>query len=140
MDRFRLPEEHSPVEHYKAQFDKFKEIAEKLVERLHADYKSWDVDVCEIENNMFRFSYWGLEFVVKAEIVYDKTDKIFNAGELNTYIVEKDSLTSVFSVEFDYSGRINNKYDRKNFSTPHYLNFVNSILELSSEGKIRFQL
>ncbi len=140
MDRLRVPNELGHVEHYKTQFDQFKEIAERIIQRLHSDYKSGDVIVGEIENNTFRFFYWGLEFIVKAEIAFDEKGNIFNKGELNTYLVDQDSLLLVFSVEFDSFGKINGKYDQRNFTMPYYSNFVSHLLRLSSEGKINFQL
>jgi len=140
MHRLRIPDELGPVEHYKRQFDLFKDIAETIIQRLHSDYESWEVDVRDIENNTFRFSYWGLEFIVKAETTFCKGDEIFNEGEINTYLLIRDNQELIISYRFDSRGNINKAYLANQFAAPYFVDFVDTILELSSSGRVKLQL
>ena len=140
MNPLKIREALYHVDHYNKQFDTFKHLAEIFIQRLNSDYKSQGVNVSAIQNNSFSFSYYGLAFLIKAEISFCKEDKIFNEGEINTYLLLQENQKLVVSYRFDSHGNINQEYTEKDFTTPYFVDFVNSVLKLSSSDDVKLQL
>ncbi len=136
----QLKEKLNMVDMINRQFNEFKKNAESAIEKLYKNYQSWGVEVSEVTNNSFNFSYWGLTFQIKAEITFNMDENIFKSGQINTYYIEQDVSKLIMTYTFDFNGNIENKHLESDFSPHYYLDFVNAILKLSSQEEFKFQL
>jgi len=140
MRRFNFNGEISGIEYLNDLIGRFKTQADNYIEKLKIAFIKYKLNVSEINNNSFEFSFWGLSFITKTEILFDKESNTFKTGELNTYLVIDETLELIITYNFDYIGNIGNGCLQDDFADFYYVDFVNSLIKYTSENEIKFQL
>lgn len=140
MRRFNFNGEIRGIEYLNNLIGRFKKQADIFIEKLKTIFEKHKLNVSEIENNSFEFSFWGLRFITKTEISFDKESQTFKVGELNTYLIIDDNLDLIITYNFDYIGNIGNGYLQDEFADFYYVDFINSLIKHSTENRIKFQL
>lgn len=130
----------SEVDYLKKLFEKYKNQANIYINKLKADFEENELQVCDIKDNSFEFTFWGLSFISKAEISFDLELKTFKKGELSTFLKNDDILDLIISYDFDSIGNIGNGCLLDDFACFYYIEFVDSLTTFSNEKKIKFQL
>ena len=140
MNRLHMKAEFNNIVALNIQFKKLQSISQDFVKKLHEDFINWGLSVNEISNNSFGFSFWGLNFIVKSELSFNKAANNFTEGALNTYLNLEGIKTCVVSFKFDILGNINRGNQLSDFSAPYYIQFVEQLLNITEENAIMFQL
>ncbi|MBN1186891.1 MAG: hypothetical protein JXB49_31735 [Bacteroidales bacterium] len=122
-------------------FSMFLKGSESIINGLHGVFENNSIQLKDVKDNAFKFSFWGLEFIVKAEISFNQETGLFNNGEISTYYIKKeDELDYLLSYEFDSSGNIAHRFLIHDFGLHYYADFVKSIIGYSIKNKLKFQL
>jgi len=113
-----------------------------IIEKLKVTYtlEEFNILTKEIVDNSFAFSFWGLNFLVKAEIEINPERNVFYLGELNTYIQFKEEEVLILSYNFDGIGNINQEHTIEYFAKEYYYEFVVNIMEYSKSNHLKFQI
>lgn len=113
-----------------------------IIEKLNVTYNLEEFNILtkEIVDNSFAFSFWGLNFLVKAEIEINPERNVFYLGELNTYIQFNEEEVLIHSYNFDGIGNINQEHTIEYFAKEYYYEFVAQIIEYSKSNHLKFQI
>ena len=132
--------EINEVDYLKKLFEDYKNQANLYINKLKAYFEKNELQVCDIKDNSFEFTFWGLNFISKAEISFDLELKTFKKGELSTFFKKDDILDLIISYDFDSIGNIGNGCLLDDFACFYYVEFVDCLKTFSNEKKIKFQL
>ncbi|MBN1184983.1 MAG: hypothetical protein JXB49_22045 [Bacteroidales bacterium] len=121
-------------------FEKYRDGATKIVKELHSVFERLNIQKEEIFDNSFKFSFWGLNWIVKTEITVKQETGYFNEGELNTYLMKEDDLEFLLSYKFDSLGNIADRFLSNDFGLHYYTDFVKSVVGYSIKKNFKFQL
>lgn len=140
MRRYNLSNEIQTVNYHVNKFEKYKNQASVFLKKAKVVFEEYKISISEIKGNAFEFSFFGLDFITKTEISFDEKQKGFKNGEFNTYVKNGTKLLLVKTYSFDAIGNIENEYHVDDFAYFYYIDFVDSLRELSSKGDLKFQL
>lgn len=130
------------IDHHRNSFNKFVVQAKKILTKLHEtlSHPELSMNTTEIIDNSFQFSFWGQNFIIKTEIMFDVVNKSFIEGELNTYHENNDEFNLILTYKFDSIGNIADRLLIEEFSYFYYTDLFPSIVEYSKKSNIKFQL
>lgn len=140
MRRFNFNNEISQTNYLRGLIDKFKKQADLIIPALKEKFEQHGLVISDIKDNTFKFRFWGLDFISKTEISFDKDSKTFKFGELNTYLIKDKKQLLIFSITFDSIGNIGNGSLLNDFADFYYVDFVNTLIIFADEHEIKFQL
>lgn len=120
--------------------DDFKKLANNFILKFKNVLDNFKLSASEITDNSLEFSFWGLNFVIKAEIEYSPKAYDFVHGELNTYLQKDEEMILIMTSNFDKLGNIGRFYVTNDFAEYYFVDFVENLKKITSEKKIKFQL
>ena len=120
----------------------FEQKAKPILNKLHDELNQYDdlFTVKEIDGNRFNFSLWGLNFIVKTEILNNKDFHFFKSGELNIYHLNNEKEEIITSFSFDENGVIEGHYLFDDYSLTYFRLFINKFIDYAQANYIVFQL
>ena len=146
MREFNIKADLESVKSIREKYDKLSAQGKKLKETLLVYLQSNEVNLNPIiENEIIIFNLLGFIFRVKTETSWTKESPWFTIGELNLYLVQRESTLNetekvILSYDFDSIGNINGHYLIEGFSKFLYRDFVNSLIGYCSDNSIKFAL
>jgi hypothetical protein len=140
MNRRDLNSDLKDIDFLNKSINEFKKHAIIFIEKLKFAFENNKLVVSDIKENSFDFSFWGLKFITKIELPYNKESQTFENGEINTYLFKDDNFDLILTYKFDRLGNIENYYTEDEFGDFYYVDFIYKLTEFSSENKIKFQL
>jgi hypothetical protein len=140
MRRFNFNNEISQTDYLRELINKFKKQADSIIHVLKEKFEQHGLVISDIKDNSFTFRFWGLDFISKTEISFDKDSKTFKFGELNTYLIKDKKQLLIFSITFDSIGNIGNGSLLSDFADFYYVDFVNTLLIFANDHEVKFQL
>lgn len=133
--------ELSEIDYQRKIFDKFVVRANSIILKLHEKFNLPEINLptSEIKENSFEFTFLGLDFIIKAEIVFNSEIHSFKLGELNTYYRSGDSNELILTYTFDSIGNITSKFLTEEFYSVYYVDMFRLIVEYSKNRNVKFQ-
>lgn len=120
-------------------FKKVKIIGDKCLLELKEFLRINKVKNIVLKENEISFLFWGLDFKVKTEIMFQSGHSSSNKGELNTYLIDNEKKEKlVFQYSFDKLGNIGRLHVVNDFSEHYFFEFIEEISK--SSNNIKFQL
>ncbi len=134
--------ELNEIDYHKKTYDKFLKQANSIITKLHDKFNHSEINLptLDIVGNSFQFTFWGLNFITKTEIVYDSERLALGSGELNTYYRNDDNDDLILTYNFDSIGNIENRFLTEEFSSFYFADLFASIIEYSKNNMLKFQL
>ena len=110
---------------------KYLQQSQQLIERLKEELLLRSIVPVHVKNSL-EFSYWGFNFLVQPEIKMNENNNS-GYGELIAYIVNSNTAEyeTILSYTFDNSGKVNSRYDIRDFPKFYYYELLVRVIELS---------
>lgn len=142
MRRFDIFQETNSINFHRKIFQDYLKQSTLILNKLHETFNLQDINLptSKLKDNSFDFEFWGLTFLIKAEIAYDLERKSFLLGELNTYAKKDDAEILILTYSFDTIGNIENNFIAESFPKFYYVDFVPKVIEYTNKYKVKFLL
>jgi len=130
------------IDYQRKTYDNFVKQASLIITKLHEKFNHSEINIptSDIMDNSFQFTFLGLNFITKTELLLDLESNVFSSGELNTYFIKDDNDDLILTYKFDYIGNIENRFVTEDFSLFYYVDLFNFIIKYSKSHKVKFQL
>ncbi len=121
----------------KTEEKKYLQQSQQLIERLKEELLLRSIVPVHVKNSL-EFSYWGFNFLVQPEIIMNENSNS-GYGELKAYIANSNTAEyeTILSYTFDNSGKVNSRYDIRDFPKFYYYELLVRVIELSMLKKAK---
>lgn len=140
MNRLRLQSNLEDITYLTKTLDDFKRQANTFIQKFKRVLDDNKLSTSEIVDNSLEFNFWGLKFIIKAEIKYSQESHNFIQGELNTYLLNDEEMILIMNSYFDKLGNAGRMSVINDFAEYYFIDFVENLKKITSEREIKFQL
>lgn len=138
MNKVGFTEKLEEIRYQTKGFDEFKNLSNIFIQKFKKVLDDFGFPTFDIIDNSLEFIFWGLNFIIKAEITFSPEEKNFVQGEINTYLQKNDLL--IQQVHFDNIGNTECRNVLNDFAEYYFIDFVKNLKTIALDKKIKFQL
>ncbi|MEI7504461.1 MAG: hypothetical protein WCJ61_14370 [Paludibacter sp.] len=137
---FNINEEIAQIAYHQQEFEKFLNHSTIFIANTKMKFEEKGIkDIIQTDNSI-EFKHWGLKFITKASLSFNKDRGRFMQGGLNTFLKMEDDLELIVSYKFDSIGNIEDGFTANNFALNYFVDFIINLINYSTEKDFKFQL
>ncbi len=138
--RYNINQEAADIAYHQQEFEKFLNHATIFITNTKMKFEEKGIkDIIQTDNSI-EFKYWGLNFITKASLSFNKDKGRFIQGDLSTFLKIEDDLELIVSYKFDSIGNIEDGFTASNFALYYFVDFTKNLIKYSIEKDFKFQL